>query len=519
MRLETIELEEANCFSSTFLDYINNSKKLKSFYNLPPTIESFKQQITNRNFPNERRTTLKKTLNKQYEGIDASNKTLENIESLATDNTYTIVTGHQLNIFTGPLYFIYKIVTAINTAKKLKEQYPEYNFVPVYWMATEDHDFDEINPFKLEGTKYKWETEQTGAVGRFETSTIKAILDQLPGKNQLFEKAYLEHGTLSEAVRYYVNDLFSDEGLVVIDADDQALKQSFIPVIEDDLFKHTTNNLVKETDDKLEVIGFTSQVFPRNINFFYLDGNIRGRIIKEDETYTVLDTDLTFTEDEIKSVIQSNPEKFSPNVILRPLYQEWILPNLTYIGGPSEVIYWLQLKGVFDYHKVSFPILMPRNFGLIVKHNEARKINKFDFELKDWFINAESLKKYFVNSNTAHNLSYSSQIEQLNAIYSSAKSQAGKVDVTLTQHIEALEARANKLLLKAEKKLARADKKHHQAKLEQIDAVRNVLFPNDNLQERTDNFLNFYHDNPDFIKELIEHFNPFDYKFHVLFEE
>lgn len=519
MRLETIELEEANCFPSTFLDYIQNSDKLKPFYNLPPISDSFKQQIADRNFPVERRATLKKVLDEQYEGFTASDKTISNIESITNESTYTIVTGHQLNIFTGPLYFIYKIVTAINTAKELKKQYPEHNFVPVYWMATEDHDFDEINHFRLEGIKYKWETDQKGAVGRFDTSTIKDLLDQLPGQNHLFEKAYLNHNTLSDAVRYYVNELFGDEGLVIIDADDKTLKKSFTPVIEDDLLKHTTNTLVKETDEKLEVIGFTSQVYPRNINFFYLEGNIRGRITKEGDLYKVLETDIIFTEEEVRKLISANPEKFSPNVILRPLYQEWILPNLAYIGGPSEVIYWLQLKGIFDHHKVAFPILMPRNFGLIVKQNEAKKMDKFVFELKDWFINAESLKKHFVNSNTVHNLSYTSQIEKLATIYATAKKQAGEVDVTLTQHIEALEAKANKLLSKAEKKLVRADKQHHETKLSQIDAVRNVLFPNDNLQERTDNFLNFYHDNPEFIKELLAHFNPFDYKFHVLFEE
>lgn len=519
MRHETIELEEANCFPSTFLDYIHTSDKLKPFYNLPPIIESFKQQIADRNFPSERRVLLTKVLNEQYHNFKPSTSTLQNISDLGNENTFTVVTGHQLNIFTGPLYFIYKIVTAINTAKQLKKQYPNYNFVPVYWMATEDHDFEEINHFRLEGEMYRWQTDQKGAVGRFDPSSIKELLDKLPGKNELFVKAYLEHDTLSDAVRYYVNELFGNEGLVVMDADDKQLKASFIPAIEEDVVKHTANQLVEDTNSKLEVIGYTSQVFPRKINFFYLNGDTRKRIIKEGEDYVVMDTELKFSEADIKGLINNQPEKFSPNVILRPLYQEWILPNLAYIGGPSELIYWLQLKGIFDFHKVTFPILMPRNFGLVIKPNEARKMDKFSFDLKEWFINAETLKKYYVSSNTENNLSYSNQIKQLSNLYSTTRKQAEKVDVTLVQHLEALEAKAVSLLKKAEKKLMRADKQHHETKLLQIEAVKSILFPNENLQERTDNFLNFYQDNPNFIEELLSNFDPFNYKMHILFEE
>ncbi|MDH5367477.1 MAG: bacillithiol biosynthesis cysteine-adding enzyme BshC [Cyclobacteriaceae bacterium] len=519
MRLETIEMDESNCFSSSFLDYIKKNKKLSPFYNLTPNIESFEQQIKSTQFPKERRTTIVNILKQQYSDFTISDNTAQNIDSIENEKTFTVVTGHQLNIFTGPLYFIYKIVTVINTCTQLKKKYPQYNFVPVYWMATEDHDFEEISHFRLDGEKYHWRTDQKGAVGRFDPHSLKEILDKLPGQNDVFEKAYLEHETLADAVRYYVNELFGSEGLVVIDADDKALKQSFVSVIKDDVINNSTKSLVENTNGELKKLGYPTQVFARDINFFYIDGDLRSRIVKENGKYTVLDTDLAFTEDEIITQIETSPEKFSPNVILRPLYQEWVLPNLAYVGGPSEVVYWLQLKEVFESHNTPFPILMPRNFGLVVSKNDKRKIDKLNFDMKKWFLPTQVLIQHYVSKQSNNDLSYKNKITEIKNIYNQAKEQASVVDVTLLQHLEALQTKTTNLLEKAEKKLLRAEKRHHDTKIKQIEGVKNKLFPNDNLQERTDNFLNFYQDNPQFIKDLIQQFDPFNYKFHVLLEE
>lgn len=519
MRLETIEMDESNCFSSAFLDYIKENKKLTPFYNLTPSIDSFEQQIKSKQFPKERRSTIVNVLKQQYSDLTVSDNTTQNINSIENENTFTVVTGHQLNIFTGPLYFIYKIVTVLNTCTQLKKKYPQYNFVPIYWMATEDHDFEEISHFRLDGEKYRWETDQKGAVGRFNPHSIKEILDKLPGQNDIFEKAYLGYETLADAVRYYVNDLFGDEGLVVIDADNAALKQSYASVIKDDVINNSTKALVENTNNELKKLGYPTQVFARDINFFYLDGDLRSRIVKENGEYNVLDSELQFTEEEIIELIETSPEKFSPNVILRPLYQEWILPNLAYIGGPSEVVYWLQLKQVFESHNTSFPILMPRNFGLVVSKNDKLKIDNFDFDMNKWFLPTQNLIQYYISKQSNNNLSYENKITEIKNIYNQAKAQASIVDVTLSQHLEALQTKTTNLLEKAEKKLIRAEKRNHATKINQIEDVKSKLFPNDNLQERTDNFLNFYQENHLFIKELLTHFKPFDYKFHVLLEE
>lgn len=519
MRLDKIELDEADCFSGIFLDYIKGSESLKPFYENLPNIDQFEHQIQQKTFNKEKRTILCDVLTKQYQSYEVSSALSQNIESLKEENTFTITTGHQLNIFTGPLYYIYKIVSVINICKHLKTKYPKHNFVPVYWMATEDHDFEEISYFNLGDKKYTWKTNQTGAVGRFDPSSIDQLLKQIPGQHPLFEKAYLSHSTLANAVRHYVNELFGQEGLIVLDADNRTLKKQFAHVIEDDLFAHSAQNLVDKSTEQLQSLGYKTQVHAREINFFYLDGNIRSRIEKEGANYAVVDTTIKFSSEQIREMIENSPERFSPNVILRPLYQETILPNLAYIGGPSEAVYWLQLKSIFEHHKETFPILMPRNFALIIDRLSYRKFKKSERSLAELFLTEREVEQRIVSNHTTHELSLVGELKDIATSYVRAQTKAKKIDPTLVQHLEALQTRTEKLLNKAEKKMYRAEKRYHSDKITQYRTVKSLLFPKGNLQERTSNFLDFHQENPKLIQDLLQYFDPFDYRFNILIEE
>src|SRR5258708_5034848 len=337
MRLEKVPFSETRSFSSFFLDYILQKDSLRPFYSRFPLRENFKVQRDEKSsFPKLHRDVLVRVLQKQYKNVQTTDPVKKNMAALSSERTFTVTTGHQLNIFTGPLYFIYKIVTVINTCKVLKEHYPEFNFVPVYWMASEDHDYDEIKSFRLYGKKYSWETNQTGAVGKFDPKSLSKLAEELPGDVSVFKNAYSKNKTLAEAVRYYVNELFGKEGLVVVEADNHEFKSLFTKVVRDDLFQHTSKKLVEEKNQQLEALGYHPQVFAREINLFYLDKNIRQRIEKVEDGFKVVDTSIQFSTKEVEALIESTPEKFSPNVILRPLYQETILPNLAYVGGPAE---------------------------------------------------------------------------------------------------------------------------------------------------------------------------------------
>ncbi|ELR72206.1 hypothetical protein C900_01760 [Fulvivirga imtechensis AK7] len=516
MDLTKVAYRDTHQFSPLFLDYINDKSQLREFYGERPEVNAFRALIHKRNFPPESRKILCQALNRQYRQLIPTDHVRKNLSLLESSDTFTITTGHQLNIFTGPLYFIYKIISVINSCKRLKETYPDKNFVPVYWMASEDHDFDEISYFRLNGRKHQWQTNQKGAVGNFNPKELKELVSQIPGIPDLFKEAYLKHDTLADAVRYYVNELFGAYGLVVVDADCVELKKLLIPVIKDDIFDHTPNDLVEKQSMKLDQMGYKAQIFPRKINFFYMADNLRSRIVEEDGRYSILDSELSFTEDEIKADIEAHPEHYSPNVVLRPVYQEMVLPNLAYVGGPAEVAYWLQLKPVFDHFGISFPALIPRNFAMILPKHIHEKWAKTGLTLTDLFLDKDDLFKKAVKAEAAHDIHLNGEMQNVMSLFEKIKAQAAKIDPTLAPHVEAQQAKTKSRLEIIEKKFIRAEKRHQSDKLRQIENVLGELFPNGTPQERIDNFLNFYLGNSQLIDQLAGSFDPFDYRYVVL---
>jgi bacillithiol biosynthesis cysteine-adding enzyme BshC len=517
MQVHHVPLTETNAFSSFFTDYIEGKEELKAFYGLFPKPENFKAQIkAKEGFAN--RDVLVKSLLKQYGTLKTTDAVKSNIEALQNSKTFTITTGHQLNIFTGPLFFIYKISAVINGCKTLKKIYPEYNFVPVFWMASEDHDFEEIRSFSLYGKKYTWDSDQRGAVGRFNPKGIDKLFGSIPGDINLFKEAY-KYPTLAESCRYYVNELFGKEGIVIIDGDDAALKALFKPVIREDVLKQTPKALVEEKNEKLRSLGYHTQVFARDINFFYLTEGIRERIEKAGDGYSVVDTSLYLSEEEMEDLIEKSPEKFSPNVILRPVYQEVILPNLAYVGGPAEMIYWLQLKGIFDHLKIPFPMLLPRSFALYVEKQHNDKWGKIGLEIGDLFKEKNYLFNHWALKNTHHDLTVGEELKDFDMLMSKLSDKANEIDKTLVPHVAAQAVRARKSIQDIEHKMLRAEKRLHKEKLGQIESVKDALFPKGKLQERYDNYLGFAQKDPSFVSKMIDVLDPFDFRFNVIIDD
>ncbi|RED98876.1 bacillithiol biosynthesis cysteine-adding enzyme BshC [Marinoscillum furvescens] len=519
MKLNQVSLEDTECFAPIFIDYINQKEALKPFYQTFPKLENFDDLIKNRQLSGAHRATLVDVLTEQYGPLEHTEAVEYNIHSLSSANTYTVTTGHQLNIFTGPLYFIYKIVTVINACKSLKAKYPDAHFVPVYWMASEDHDFAEISHFNLFGKKYQWENDQTGPVGRMKPYSLNRLIDQLPEPVPLFEQAYLDHSTLADAVRYYVNELFGDQGLVVVDADHKKLKSLFAPIIEQELFESKSNELVAKASAELETAGYKNQAFSREINFFYMEDGLRERIVKEGDTFKVLNTEKTFSADEMRALIKASPEVFSPNVIMRPVYQEVILPNLAYAGGPSEIAYWLQLKGIFDHYQIAFPALMPRVFGLVVNKSLEKKVKKLKLSDRDLFRSTHKLKEAYLKQHGENGFGLESERAELAKVFEKIKNKAEEIDGSLTGFIGAEGAKSFKSLENIAKRLKKAEEQNNDTAMSQIDTIKEKLFPNDGLQERHDNFLTFQLNHPEFIAELLDKFDAFDFRFHILHDE
>ncbi len=394
-------------------------------------------------------------------------------------------------------------------------------------MATEDHDFAEINHVNFHGRSVVWEQDVQGATGRIPTASIvSAVIEYQKGLGisenaerlcRIIEEAYLEHDHLADATRSLVNTLFGEYGLVVIDADAPEFKQQFAGIIAEDIIhKHSHQTIGKSSAD-LEEAGFSTQVNAREINFFYMTEGLRERITEEKGTYFVLNTDLRFTEEELREEIRRYPERFSPNVIMRPLYQEVILPNLAYIGGGSEIVYWLQLKANFDFYNVTFPLLILRNSALVTDESFGSKLCRLHIRTKDIFKDTGTLQKEWVVGHSKNTLNLSDEKNEFQALFEKIKLRAYKIDPTLGPSSEAVKARLQRALNNLENKFIKAEKRNHEGALSQIENLRNKYFPGGGLQERTENFGLFYLKYGDqFIAELIRHFKPLDFKFTIL---
>ncbi|MFI5161781.1 MAG: bacillithiol biosynthesis cysteine-adding enzyme BshC [Sphingobacteriales bacterium] len=533
MEASCIDYKDTGFFSQTVIDYIDDKPELRPFYSHRPNMEGFKAFLKTKNV-HANRSTLSEVLTEQYQAISKlthdSQQVRDNIALLKEENTYTLTTGHQLNIFAGPLYFIYKIVTVIKLAKQLKEAFPDKNFVPVYWMASEDHDFAEINYTNIGGKKVHWWYEASGATGRINPDTMRQALNQYKGVLGLehhggelaaiVETAYAKFDKLADATRYLVNALFGQYGLVIIDADDHRLKKQFAHIIEQDIIGEHSFKNISATNVQLEKQGVHIQVNPREINFFYLAEGLRERIVFEDELYKVLNAEISFSKEELQKEISTYPERFSPNVVMRPLYQEYILPNIAYTGGGAEVVYWLELKSNFEYYKVDFPILILRNSGLVIPKRSAAKIAHMELEAGEIFKPADEIKKDWVKKHSNNELSLKAEWQEMQKAFDKIKQRSSKIDPTLIKSTDAVKARLEHALDNLEKKLIKAEKANYQTRLEQIDQVKTELFPKDSLQERTENFGLFYVKwGQEFIDELVRHFEPLDFKFTVLTEK
>ncbi|HEY6143659.1 MAG TPA: bacillithiol biosynthesis cysteine-adding enzyme BshC [Flavobacterium sp.] len=527
MPTDCISYQNSGYFSSLMNDYLDQKEPIQSLYNRFPNLENFEAQIKEKktNYTNENRAVLVSVLQKQYSEILVSDPTQQNIEALANANTFTVTTGHQLNLFSGPLYFLYKIISTINLTKDLKAKYPSQNFVPIYWMATEDHDFDEINYFNFKGRKFRWNKESKGPVGRLSTEGLDDFFEVYSmelgsGKNakalkKLFKESYLNHSNLADATRYLANKLFGEYGLVILDADEAALKRTLIPYIKEELTLKTSQKKVLETTEKLK--SYTVQVNPREINLFYMEDGLRERIIFENGKYSINNTEIQFSETEILSLLEKHPEKFSPNVIIRPLYQEVILPNLCYIGGGGEIAYWLELKSFFNAVNVTFPILLLRNSVVLTTEKQAKKADKLGLSWSDLFSKQADLVNEKIKLMDDFTIDLSIQKDFLKNQFHYLHSLTQKTDKSFIGAVKAQEAKQIKGLENLEKRLLKAQKKKHSEELERITDLQNELFPNKNLQERQTNFSEFYLENGnELIEKLIARLKPLETQFEVI---
>ena len=524
-----IPYRQTNYFSKIILDYLDHAEALKSFYSLPASLQGIQKAIQNRaGFAN--RALLVQELKKQYAN-SATSRVSENIQALLSENTFTITTAHQPNIFTGPLFFIYKILHAIKLAEHCKASLPQYNFVPVYYMGSEDADLEELGHIFLGGQKIEWKTKQTGAVGRMKVDKdfmklielVSGQLAVLPFGDEiisLVKKCYRDGTLIQDATFKFIDDLFAQYGLIVLVPDNHILKKLGAAIFEDDLFNETASAIVEKTASRLHAAGYKLQASARDTNLFYLKDGMRERIVRIKNKFVTHDSRLTFDENGILAELNDHPERFSPNVILRGIYQETILPNLAYIGGGGELAYWLQLKDLFENYKVPYPVLALRNSFLVVEKKWSERIGKLGFTAEDFFLPEQELMNRLVARESTTEIRLNGNFTSAEKLYDSLKKQAVAVDSTLAQHVDALKTQSIYRLQELEKKMIRAEKRKFSDHQRQIHSIKEKLFPGNGLQERIDNVMYYYAKwGKDFIERIYEHSLSLEEEFVVLNEK
>lgn len=503
--------DDFNASSKLVRALINENEQVQAFVSSFFSEKNVLLQTDKKEFTATNRTRLVERLTAQNKNISLSDLSKKNIAKLNSQNVFTITTGHQLNMATGPLYTIYKILEVINWCEQLNGTQKEKYFVPIFWMATEDHDFEEINHINLFNSKIKWQHKSADncVVGRISTKESHEFVNQILEKfndEELNEQVahflavYSNNNTLAHANRSLINNLFGKYGLVIIDGDDKYLKEGFVEIAKGEIEALVTHNSVKRTNDKLNSLDFHQQVFLRECNLFYIepDGE-RVRIEKTTEGFLIKHQNYSATE--LLELLKQYPERFSPNALLRPLYQESILPNVAYVGGGGEIAYWLQLKETFSSFCLQFPLLKVRDSVLLVNSKMSEQLNEFGYSILDLKKNTDELFRDFVTKNQSIELSLAEQLNELNSIKLVVLEKALAIDKNASIFIEAEFQRMANQIEKMEKKFVAAEKKNQDKSIKQLEKLQFSIFPDGGFQERFENYLSYCH-LPNFVDNI-----------------
>lgn len=505
MKIDYISHQETGYFSNLIADYLNGNENLKSFYQFEPNDIGLEKAIQERSHFEVDRNTLVTVLQKQYEKLPEHPLVQQNIQSLLSKDTFTVCTAHQPNLLTGYLYFFYKILHAAHLTKHLSKQYPEKKFVPVFYIGSEDNDLEELGVFRFRNQKYRWDTQQTGAVGRMSTKDLLPLIERLKRDiglssenakhlQKVIAAAYEGQASIADATRSIIHQLLADFGIVVIDADDAALKRNFLPVLKTELFQPQSHDLVVNSSELLNQY-YKAQAYSREINLFYLIDNLRERIEKQGDAWIVVNTSIRWeNEKELETELTQHPERFSPNVILRGLYQESILPNVAFIGGGSEVAYWMQLKAVFQHYHVFYPALILRQSAIWLGKKECELRELLDLDVTEMFLKKEALKKHYIYHHCQKELDLSVENKKISDLMGQMKEKCLAIDSSLESSAEAALAKMRHQFKILEQKMIRAEKKNQGIAMQRIENFRLHAFPNESLQERYDSFLAYYLD-------------------------
>ncbi len=523
-----------------FLDYLYEFDNVKNFYktnfrNKDEYLKVFKKISENRNL---KRDQLSRILSEQYNGFTPSAKTQKNINDLKSGKTLAVVTGQQLGLLGGPMYTYYKIISAIKLSNFLSERYDDYQFVPVFWLEGDDHDFNEVRfinvvdekneTAKIEYDREVEEEENRGSVGylKFNESIVQFFTDLeknlrktdfTPGLMDKIKSIYSTGKSFKQSFKELIFWLFDSYGLIIFDPQDPEIKRQLIPVFIEEItnFRKHSEKLV-HVSAKLEEL-YHAQVKVRPVNLFFSNEEGRFLIEPSEDEFKLKRKRKKYTYDELVELIKTGPENFSPNVLLRPICQDFILPTSFYVGGPSEISYFAQVTPLYEFFGVETPIIYPRCSATIIEKNINSVIEKFNLDLRELFVNPEKVKEKVIKSvsQTAVDDIFAVTVNQIETAFDHLKENLFELDKTISDASTKYKQKIYYYLDELKGKAIDAQKKKYETTIRQIDKVANALYPAANLQERELNFVYFANKyGPEIISQIFEELsiNKFDHQ-------
>ncbi|MDQ7815650.1 MAG: bacillithiol biosynthesis cysteine-adding enzyme BshC [Melioribacteraceae bacterium] len=499
-----------------FLDYLNEFNNVEKFYKRnfrdQESYEDLLRQLAIKDRPH--RAALADAIRSQYDEVKTSKPTQTNIEALYSPKTIAVVTGQQLGILGGPIYTIYKTITAIKLCNYLKEKYEGYHFVPIFWLEGDDHDYEEVrsvnlvnNDNRILNIKYddgNLDEINRGNIGHLKfTQNIEQIFSSLltelretEFKKQLVEflqSIYQPEKTFLETFREIMIRLFDEHGLIVFNPLDPGIKKLLIPIFTKEItsYRDHTGILVERSAELEEL--YHAQVKVKAINLFYIDDNERLLIEPVDNDYRLKGKRKRFTQEDLLSQVNFTPERFSPNVLLRPICQDYLFPTAFYVGGPGEISYFAQVTPLYDLYDITEPIIYPRSSATILEKGVQSILEKYNLNLIDIFLSEDELVTKVIMENAGADITnvFGEAIHSLNQIFHPINDKLNSIDKTLSELSNKSKERMEQTIEFLKSKAIEAEKRKHEATIRQLGKVRNVLYPNDNLQERELNFLYF----------------------------
>ena len=509
-----IKYSEMSGFQNLFLDYVENFENVEKYFE-----KNYKDLENLPNLPlneksDEQRAAIVKIIKDQYKNFNAGKHTQLNIDALKNKKTFAVVTGQQLGIFGGPLYTFYKIITAIKLSAYLKVKFDEYEFVPVFWLEGDDHDFDEVRSFKIINEKNEVEeifyedgleedVNRGNVSGIIFNENIKKIFEKL---NQdlrdtefkssildLIKKSYGEGKTFESSFRTLLFNLFDEYGIVFFDPSDKNIKQILKPVFEKELnnFRSHTKQVIERSAALEEK--YHAQVKVKPVNLFLNDDDGRHSIEPTESEFKLKGKRKKFSREELQNILDNSPEKFSPNVLLRPICQDYLLPTALYIAGPSEISYFAQVMPLYKSFNIEPPFIYPRSSATIIENNIAGIIEKYDLNYEEIFSKPDEIVNSVVKqvSELDTEKMFSGLNNQLENLLSSIKEDLTALDNNLGDVVEKTKGRITQSLEGLKNKTENSQQKRHDVAVRQINKALALILPNGNMQEREINFIYF----------------------------